>query len=146
MDYAKEMAKAGFDVIIGSHPHMVQPIEWLETTRADGSTGRTLVAYSLGNFVSAQRDQYKDTGIILDFTIRQEIATGDITIEDVGYVPVWVWRYEDGDKNAYRVLPCGAALDALPEGMSDADQARLSEAWSETLELMTADGITALKK
>lgn len=146
VDYAKEMAKAGFDVIIGSHPHMVQPIEWLETTRADGSTGRTLVAYSLGNFVSAQRDQYKDTGIILDFTIRQEIATGDITIEDVGYVPVWVWRYEDGDKNAYRVLPCGAALDALPEGMSDADQARLSEAWSETLELMTADGITALKK
>ena len=37
-------------------------------------------------------------------------------------------------------------MDALPEGMSDADQARLSAAWSETLELMTADGITALKK
>ncbi len=146
VNYAEKMAKAGFDVIIGSHPHMVQPIEWLETTRADGSTGRTLVAYSLGNFISAQRDQYKDTGIILDFTIRREIATGDITIEDVGYVPVWVWRYGDGDKNAYSVLPCGSALDELPEGMSDDDKARLSEAWSETLELMKAEGVTALKQ
>ena len=61
-------------------------------------------------------------------------------------MPVWVWRYGDGDKNAYSVLPCGAALDELPEGMSDDDKARLSEAWSETLELMKAEGVTALKQ
>lgn len=146
VDYAQQMADAGFDVIIGSHPHMVQPIEWLESTDEDGNVHRALVAYSLGNFISAQRDQYKDTGIILDFTIRQEIATGDISIEDVGYVPVWVWRYEDGGKNAYRVLPCGDALDDVPDGMSETDRARLSDAWSETVELMTAEGVTALKK
>lgn len=146
VDYAKKMAKAGFDVIIGGHPHMVQPIEWIETERADGTTHRTLVAYSLGNFVSAQTDQYKDTGIILDFTIHQEISTGEISITNVGYVPVWVWRYEGSGKNEYRVLPCGAAMDDVPEGISDASKRRLSEAWSETLELMTADGITALRQ
>lgn len=146
VNYATKMAKAGFDVIIGSHPHMVQPIEWLETTQADGSVKRTLVAYSLGNFVSAQRDQYKDTGIILDFTIRQDIATGAITITDVGYVPVWVWRYAGEGKNEYRVLPVGAAMESVPEGMSQDDQNRLNATWSETVELMTTGGITALKK
>ena len=146
VNYARKMAAAGFDVIVGSHPHMVQPIEWLETTQADGSVKRTLVAYSLGNFVSAQRDQYKDTGIILDFTLRKELATGAISVENVGYVPVWVWRYEGDGKNEYRLLPCGAAMDSVPEGMSDSDKRRLSEAWSETLELMTAEGVTALRK
>ena len=125
---------------------MVQPIEWIETERDDGTTHRTLVAYSLGNFVSAQTDQYKDTGIILDFTIHQEISTGEISITNVGYVPVWVWRYEGSGTNEYRVLPCGAAMDDVPEGMSDASKRRLSEAWSETLELMQTDGITALRK
>lgn len=144
--YARRMAEAGFDVIVGSHPHMVQPIEWMETTQADGSVKRTLVAYSLGNFVSAQRDQYKDTGIILDFTLRKELSTGAISVENVGYVPVWVWRYEGDGKNEYRLLPCGAAMDSVPEGMSDSDKRRLSEAWSETLELMTAEGVTALRK
>lgn len=146
VSYARKMAEAGFDVIIGSHPHMVQPIEWIETERSDGSTGRTLVAYSLGNFISAQRDQYRDTGIVLDFTIRESIDTGAISIADVGYVPVWVWRYADGEKNAYRMLPCGAAMESLPAGISEGDSKRLGEAWNETVELMTTEGITALKK
>ncbi len=146
VDYAQQMAKAGFDIIIGGHPHMVQNIEWIETTQSDGSTHRTLCAYSLGNFVSAQRDQYRDTGIILDFTLTKNLTTGDISIDDVGYVPVWVWRYENGGKNEYRLVACGDTLDNIPDNMSSSDQKRLSEAWDETLEVITTEGITALKK
>lgn len=49
--FASQMAEAGADLIIGTHPHVVQPIEWLENT--DGH--KTLCYYSLGNYVSTQK-------------------------------------------------------------------------------------------
>ncbi len=46
--YAQLLADAGVDVVLGSHPHVIGPLQWVE-----GSAGnRTLVAYSLGNFIS----------------------------------------------------------------------------------------------
>ena len=47
-ELARMMANNGVDVIIGSHPHVLQPVEWLE--RPDGK--KTLVAYSIGNLIS----------------------------------------------------------------------------------------------
>ncbi len=51
-EWAQAMADAGADLIIGTHPHVCQPIEWL--TAEDGSS--CLCYYSLGNYVSTQRD------------------------------------------------------------------------------------------
>ena len=49
-DYAQKFADAGVDVIIGHHPHVVQPVEWIT-----GNGGnKTLCVYSLGNFISSQ--------------------------------------------------------------------------------------------
>lgn len=64
-EYAKIMAENGADVIIGHHPHVLQPIEWLEGK--DG--GKTLCAYSLGNFVHEQDWDYNVPGGILSFDI-----------------------------------------------------------------------------
>ncbi|WP_019414019.1 CapA family protein [Paenisporosarcina sp. TG20] len=50
IDLANELSSMGVDIIIGHHPHVLQPIDWIE--RTDGS--RTFVMYSLGNFLSAQ--------------------------------------------------------------------------------------------
>lgn len=53
-DIAQALVAAGCDVLLGHHPHVLQPVEWLE---ADGRKG--LVAYSLGNFISNQDRMYK---------------------------------------------------------------------------------------
>jgi poly-gamma-glutamate synthesis protein (capsule biosynthesis protein) len=53
-DLARALVAAGCDVILGHHPHVLQPVEWLE---AGGR--RALVAYSLGNFISNQDRMYK---------------------------------------------------------------------------------------
>lgn len=62
---ARLLAEAGADVIIGHHPHILQPVEWLSTS--DGS--RTLVAYSLGNFLSTQHYAKWMVGGMLTFDI-----------------------------------------------------------------------------
>lgn len=67
-NYAKIMAENGADVIIGHHPHVLQPVEWIE-----GLNGhKTLCAFSLGNFVHEQDRDYNVPGGILSFDIVKE--------------------------------------------------------------------------
>lgn len=142
--YGKKLVAAGVDVIIGGHPHVVQPAYWLEGTRiADGGTQRTLCLSSLGNFLSDQRAQYRDGGIMFDFTI-QEIAQGEFEITNPQYIPTYVWRTGNDDSGyTYRVVPCGPYLESAPEGMDNESHARLVEVWYETIEHMNTGNAAA---
>lgn len=74
------------DLIIGSHPHVLQPIElWKDSLASD-----RLVAYSLGNFISNQRTRYRDGGILLEINLRK--TNDKITIENAGYHLAWVYK------------------------------------------------------
>ncbi len=88
----------GADLVIGAHPHVLQPMEW----RKDSSQ---LVVYSLGNFVSGQRSRYRDGGAMLTVELEKVSFGHDSTvtsIDSVAYILQWV--YLDAGKN-YTVLP-----------------------------------------
>lgn len=92
------LRQQGAALVIGSHPHVVQPIE------AD-STGA--IVYSLGNFVSNQRKRYCDGGIVVEVDAVRH-ADGHLTCS-LDAVPVWVAL------PGYRILPPEAAdTAALP--------------------------------
>ena len=79
--YAQIMADNGADVIIGHHPHVLQPVEWL-----DGKDGKKcLCAYSLGNFVHEQAYDYNVPGGILSFNIKK--SSDGTKAEDVQLIP-----------------------------------------------------------
>lgn len=78
---AKKMADWGANVIIGHHPHVLQPVEWLEN--ADGS--RTLVAYSLGNFISQQNTAARVIGGMLHYSLTVDKTDGKVTVSDVSF-------------------------------------------------------------
>ncbi|MBH0175835.1 CapA family protein [Fictibacillus sp. 23RED33] len=84
----KVVTEAGGDIIIGHHPHVLQPVKW-ETAR-DGS--KTFVAYSLGNFLSGQRREYKDIGGIvqLKVTKRQKGSEKTIELSEPKFLPTHV--------------------------------------------------------
>lgn len=65
--WAKVMADCGVDVIIGTHPHVIQPIEYIEGK--DGN--RTLCVFSLGNFMAMQADDYNMLGGMVSFNINK---------------------------------------------------------------------------
>ena len=88
-DMAAFLRRHGADVIIGSHPHVVQPVE------CDSTGGVTV--YSLGNFVSNQRKRYCDGGIIAAIDIERR-GNGPLTYS-VEVTPVWVHT------PGYAVLP-----------------------------------------
>ncbi len=99
--YQKNIAKFcfnnGSDLVIGAHPHVLQPMEW----RKDNNQ---VVVYSLGNFVSGQRKRYTDGGGMVRIDLQKILKDDTIktSIDTVGYLLEWVHR--DAQK-VYTILP-----------------------------------------
>ncbi|MBC8173736.1 MAG: CapA family protein [Chitinophagales bacterium] len=93
----------GADIIIGSHPHVIQPVNFFKTRSATLDTG--FVAYSLGNFISNQRDNFADEGIIINVHISKNMHTKQIKIDYVDYVPTWVYRGVNPEKKLHIIFP-----------------------------------------
>ena len=110
-DYQRELAGKlaswGADVIIGTHPHVIQPVEYI--TNSDGR--KTLVAYSLGNFISAQNRGPRMLGGMLNFEIVKNNTTGEIAFENVKFSGV-VTHFGYGCTNI-RVYPLDAYTEEL---------------------------------
>lgn len=93
------LARNGCHLIIGAHPHVVQPIKKI----AGRGTDSVLVAYSLGNLVSNQRWRYSNGGITLDVTLTKN--DGKVNLHAYNYKPMWVYRYPNNGAQAYRLIP-----------------------------------------
>ena len=87
--------KNGVDIILGSHPHVLEPMEKRTITLEDGTTKDGFVIYSLGNFISAQDGVNKRVGMIAAFTINKTTTDGvttDLSISDVKGDLIWTHR------------------------------------------------------
>ncbi|HAT4362908.1 TPA: CapA family protein [Clostridium perfringens] len=109
---AEALNEYGVDLILGSNPHVVQPIEEIE-----GENGnKTLVAYSLGNFISNQRletmgDRRTADGVILNLTLDK--SRKGVKIEKWDYTPTWVYKIPRENKKAdYYILPVEETLNS----------------------------------
>jgi poly-gamma-glutamate capsule biosynthesis protein CapA/YwtB (metallophosphatase superfamily) len=109
--YQKEIAsfclKNGADIIIGSHPHVLQPMEIF--TMSDSLNKReVMVTWSLGNYVSNQRDRYRDGGAMIRIDLQKK-ATGTV-ISKAGYELTWVYTPIVGGKKRYYILPVNSYI------------------------------------
>ena len=122
------MFRQGVDVIIGSHPHVVQPVKYVETD----SGYQDLVVYSLGNFVSNQRDRYRDGGIIFGLDLEKTDRT---RIAGFDYLPVWVHKPRHGDKHVFRLLPASLPTEEIERmGFTETESASFSQFYEDTRE------------
>ena len=113
---ALSLMKAGVDVIMGGHPHVVEPAEWIQGTNQFGESQKTLCVYSLGNFLSGQRTSGRDGGILFRFTVKKD-AYGNVSVSDTSYVSAWVWK----QGSTYRVLPVNQTKASRVAGMTNAE-------------------------
>lgn len=126
------MIEAGADVVLGSHPHVIQPMQTVEATREDGTARTGFIIHSLGNFVSNQRERYRNTGLLLELGFEKDVRGGATSLISVEYVPVWVDDTDEAGKE-HRVLPIGDVLaDATYPGVDTADRTRIQQAWDDT--------------
>ncbi len=106
-EIAQKLVDMGADIIIGTGPHVLQPIEFVQ--RDDGS--KALVIWSLGNFISTQANDPNLLGGLADITVKKNYATGETTVSDVSFIPT-VTHYGAGRSNV-RIIPFADYTESL---------------------------------
>lgn len=90
----RKMIDWGADLVIGNHPHVVEPVEVYQAE--DGRKG--LIAYALGNFISYQnyensKDIRVEHSLALEIDLEKDMTSGNKKIADVKLHPIWVGTY-----------------------------------------------------
>ena len=143
---ADMLFKSGVDIILGSHPHVIQPTQTLDY---DGKT--KFVAYSMGNFISNQRvetlvpygltehvSKYTEDGIIIDIEIEKKGSTKEVSIENINYIPLWVYKGVKENGTAEHVVY--PIMDYIESAELDEDsKARMSRSYADTMAQMNAE-------
>lgn len=128
---AQFLADEKVDIIFGTHPHSLQPIDMIQSS--DGSSD-TAVVYSMGNFLSSQRTErignpYTEDGAIASVKVNKDMETNEITVDIPTYIPTWVnWYGKDG-KLFYEVVP--ATIDDA-DYLTEEGRERIKESFDRT--------------
>ncbi|UHA73039.1 CapA family protein [Paenibacillus sp. 481] len=109
---ARKLVQAGADIILGAHPHVLQPYEQITVKEADGSTREAIIMYSLGNFISGQKGNGKDVGVIFGVEIVKHMPENRIELRKITSEPTWVHISGTRNKRKYRIIPMTAAVTA----------------------------------
>ncbi len=106
-DEQKELAdflfKSGVDIILGNHPHVLEPMEKKTITLDDGSTKDVFVVYALGNFTADQRAEITRDSAILNLDITKD-SDGKILINKVSYVPIYMYKNSASKVHKFKIL------------------------------------------
>ena len=125
----------GGDVIIASHPHTLQPVETFPLFSSKLDSGFT--AYSLGNFISNQRWRYSDGGAILNFSIQKNLNTNKVKINNLSFLPFWVYKGKIKDKNNYLLLPLTrSSVSRSYPFLSPKDTLKMNQCISDVLDII----------
>ena len=114
---AQQLCELGVDVIVGGHPHVIEPFDTL--TSQEGHT--TYCIYSVGNAISNQRTEtlsdttrnaaYTEDGMIFGVTFNQW-NDGTVEIAEINILPTWVNKESKGGRMTYSIIPLDMALES----------------------------------
>lgn len=142
----QKLCDLGVDVIVGGHPHVVEPVELF---RSDISHKQTICLYSMGNEVSNQRKDRMDMttghtedGLIFETTFERK-KDGSVTLSDVNILPTWVNLYYGSEgRRHYEIIPLDKSQNWSKFGLSGTADA---EASYERTDKLVAKGIRKFK-
>ncbi len=132
----QKVIDAGADIIIGGHPHVIQPFDFFKTNDTNLDSG--FIAYSMGNFISNQRWRYSDAGVVLNIQISKNKITDSIYISDISYLPTWVFKGQTEKGREYIILPSQIGKeDSTYTFLTGKDKNLMKEAFEDTKEIIT---------
>lgn len=118
----------GVDAVVGSHPHVVQPVV-MDSVRGSHELRRP-VAYSLGNLISNQRERYRNGGIILYMHLSKSERT---QLTDISFVPVFVHKPLVKSTTRFTLLPANPEyVSAHYPDLAESDSTKISTFYQDT--------------
>lgn len=121
---AEFLIKNDVNIILGSHPHVLQPMKMLKVKNDEGEEKEGLVIFSQGNFFSNQTQENTQNTAIFNIEVKKDGKTGEVTVVKVTYAPIYVNRKEPGAKDRYELLDLNEIIRSYEAG---------EETWSESM-------------
>ena len=115
--WADFLFENGVDIIIGNHPHVLEPMEKRTITLEDGTTKDGFVVYSLGNFMADQNAAYTRDSAILNLQITKNAETGKISIDSATYTPIYYYKDTSKSKQKFKILDIETTIAAYDAGV-----------------------------
>ncbi len=138
-DYQKNIVEKtiqdGADIIIGSHPHVIEPVAYFKTNGGKLDTG--FVAFSLGNFISNQRWRYSDAGLVLNLYLTKNLKSDSVYISKVTYLPTWVFKGKIQNKNEFKIIPAQEPSPKILNYLGENNLAKMEQAFRDTKNILT---------
>ena len=124
-EWTKFLIDNGVDMIIGSHPSVVEPMEIVQTEEGKN----VLVAYSLGNFISTLEYKNADVELILNITIFMQEGQEKATLQTVDYTPIYMLDNGSKAEDRYELVD----LKKLIKDYANGDTSKISKATYDSL-------------
>ena len=145
---AQKLCNMGVDMIIGSHPHVIQPIELVTS---EDSQNTTVCLYSMGNAVSNQRQElmtscpsgHTEDGMIFEFVLKKTKA--GVTLESLDLTPTWVNKYLVSGKYNYTIYPIENPNDLGKYSFNATALSKAQKSYERT-KAIVAEGLTACQQ
>lgn len=145
---AQKLCNMGVDMIIGSHPHVIQPIELVTS---EDSQNTTVCLYSMGNAVSNQRQElmtscpsgHTEDGMIFEFVLKKTKA--GVTLESLDLTPTWVNKYSVNGKYNYTIYPIENPNDLGKYSFNATALSKAQKSYERT-KAIVAEGLTACQQ
>ena len=106
----------GVDIILGNHPHVLEPMEKRTVTLEDGTTKDGFVIYACGNFICDQNAENTRNSIILNLTITKH-SDEKITIDKADYVPIYMYKGSSSKLKRMKVLDIEQSISDYENGI-----------------------------
>ena len=146
---ATQLCEMGVDVIVGGHPHVIEPFEMLTS-----STGhKTYCIYSTGNAISNQRkdtvsnltvnSNYTEDGMIFN-VVFEKWTDGTVKVGEIDILPTWVNKEFKNGKNNYTIIPLDVTLDSW-DGFDVGIVANTYNSYARTMSIV-GDGLNACRE
>ncbi len=131
------LAENDVDILFGSHPHVIQPVEIIEDKEGE----KTVVFYSLGNFISNQRYElmgfrYSEDGMIGEVIWEFDPEKQSGSLLEVKSIPTWVHKHYSNGNN-YEIVPLPQFLEQ--EVLSEETLWRAENSFKNTLQIIGFD-------
>ena len=143
---AQKLCNMGVDVIVGGHPHVLQPIELIHS---EDSQNTTVCLYSMGNSISNQRISemtgvcetgHTEDGVLFSYTFTKD-SGGEVSLTAVDIIPTWVDRYGNAGNYQYTMYPLENSDMANNYNLDDATVQKAKASYERTKAIM-ATGLT----
>ena len=133
---AQIAADNGADIIFASHPHVLQPMEMIDTTDK-----QVPVFWSMGNYISNQRaetthNRHTEQSIIAQINLTYNARESSISQLEMTYVPLWIDKYDDGSRSIFSTIPLVPGFEENPTLRASGHVDRAMEALTEITALL----------